>query len=151
MVQSVIFIKKTENEIFKIVTREEILKFYINKDITKNSLSFQLTSVSGKIPKLKDKKIYNLSLTKIGEKRKRQTAKQIETVIICAKQNFEIAGGLNLVQIEIEDDRILHMLKRYKKAVYRLTPFGLLFPASLKNNTEQIFVTWRKLGNIKKT
>ena len=150
MVQSVIFIKKTENEIFKIVTREEILKFYINKDITKNSLSFQLTSVSGKIPKLKDKKIY-LSLTKIGEKRKRQTAKQIETVIICAKQNFEIAGGLNLVQIEIEDDRILHMLKRYKNAVYRLTPFGLLFPASLKNNTEQIFVTWRKLGNIKKT
>ena len=150
MVQSVIFIKKTENEIFKIVTREEILKFYINKDITKNSLSFQLTSVSGKIPKLKDKKIYNLSLTKIGEKRKRQTAKQIETVIICAKQNFEIAGGLNLVQIEIEDDRILHMLKRYKNAVYRLTPFGLLFPASLKNNTEQIFVTWRKLGNIKK-
>ena len=150
MVQSVIFIKKTENEIFKIVTREEILKFYINKDITKNSLSFQLTSVSGKIPKLKDKKIYNLSLTKIGEKRKRQTAKQIETVIICAKQNFEIAGGLNLVQIEIEDDRILNILKRYKNAVYRLTPFGLLFPASLKNNTEQIFVTWRKLGNIKK-
>ena len=50
MVQSVIFIKKTENEIFKIVTREEILKFYINKDITKNSLSFQLTS--GKIPKV---------------------------------------------------------------------------------------------------
>ena len=151
MVQSVIFIKKTENEIFKIVTREEILKFYINKDITKNSLSFQLTSVSGKIPKLKDKKIYNLSLTKIGEKRKRQTAKQIETVIICAKQNFEIAGGLNLVQIEIEDDRILNILKRYKNAVYRLTPFGLLFPASLKNSTEQIFVTWRKLGNIKKT
>ena len=151
MVQSVIFIKKTENEIFKIVTREEILKFYINKDITKNSLSFQLTSVSGKIPKLKDKKIYNLSLTKIGEKRKRQTAKQIETVMICAKQNFEIAGGLNLVQIEIEDDRILNILKRYKNAVYRLTPFGLLFPASLKNSTEQIFVTWRKLGNIKKT
>ena len=47
--------------------------------------------------------------------------------MICAKQNFEIAGGLNLVQIEIEDDRILNILKRYKNAVYRLTPFGLLF------------------------
>ena len=130
--------KKTENEIFKIVTREEILKFYINR----------LTSVSGKIPKLKDKKIYNLSFN--YNRRKKQTAKQIETVIICAKQNFEIAGGLNLVQIEIEDDRILHMLKRYKNTVYRLTPFGFLFPASLKNNTEQIFVTSRKLGNINK-
>ena len=35
----------------------------------------------------------------------------IETVIICAQQNFEIAGGLNSVQIEIDDDRILNILK----------------------------------------
>ena len=35
----------------------------------------------------------------------------IETVIICAQQNFEIAGGLNPVQIEIEDDRVLNILK----------------------------------------
>ena len=43
------------------------------------------------------------------------------------------------------------MLKRYKNAVYRLTPIGLLFPASLKNDTEQIFITCRELNNIKKT
>ena len=36
MVQSVILIKKTETEIFKIVTPEEILKFNVNKDMTKN-------------------------------------------------------------------------------------------------------------------
>ena len=30
----------------------------------------------------------------------------IETVIIRAQQSFEIAGGVNLVQIEIEDDRV---------------------------------------------
>ena len=35
----------------------------------------------------------------------------IETVIICAQQSFEIAGGLNPVQIEIEDDRVLNILK----------------------------------------
>ena len=51
------FNKKTENEIFKIVTPEEILKFYINKDTTKNSLRFQLTSVSGKLAKPKDKNL----------------------------------------------------------------------------------------------
>ena len=56
MVQSVILIKKTEDEICKILTPEEILKFYVNKDTTKNLLSFQLTSVSGKLPKLKNKK-----------------------------------------------------------------------------------------------
>ena len=35
----------------------------------------------------------------------------IEMVIIRAQQSFEIAGGLNPVQIEIEDDRILNILK----------------------------------------
>ena len=65
------FNKKTENEIFKIITPEKFLKFYVEKNAAKNSLSFQLTNISGELPKLKDKKIYNLSLTRIGEKRKR--------------------------------------------------------------------------------
>ena len=52
-------------------------------------------------------------------------AEPIETVIIHAQQNFEIAGGLNLVQTEIEDDRVL------------------------KNDTEQIFITCRELNDVK--
>ena len=71
--------------------------------------SLQLTSVIGKLPKFKYKKIYNLSLTKIGEKRKSQMAEPIETVIIPTQQSFEIASGLNPEQIEIEDDRILNI------------------------------------------
>ena len=63
--------KKTENDVFEIVNLEEFLKFYIDKDATKNSLSFQLTSINGKLPKLKDKNICHFSLTKIVEKRKR--------------------------------------------------------------------------------
>ena len=34
------FDKKTENKIFKIITPEKFLKFYVEKDATKNSLSF---------------------------------------------------------------------------------------------------------------
>ena len=71
MVQSAISTKKTENDVFEIVNLEEFLKFYIDNDATKNSLSFQLTSINGKLPKLKDKNIYHFSLTKIVEKRKR--------------------------------------------------------------------------------
>ena len=69
-------------------------------------MSFQLTSISGNIPKLKDKKNYNFSLTKIGEKRKRKMAEPVETIIIRVQQSFEIAGGLNPVQIKIEYDRV---------------------------------------------
>ena len=38
----------------------------------------------------------------------------IETVIIRVQQSFEIAGALNPVQIEIEDDRALNILKKYR-------------------------------------
>ena len=83
------FNKKTENKIFKIVSPEE---FYVDQDASKNSLSFQLINISGDIPKLKDSKIYNFSLTRMGEKRK--MVEPIEAVIICAQQNFEIPVDL---------------------------------------------------------
>ena len=74
----------------------------------------------------------------------------IETVITRAQQSFEIAGGLNPVIFEIEDDRVLNILKIYKNVLYRLTPLGILFLASVKNNTEQIFLISRVLHDFKK-
>ena len=106
------FSKKAENEIFKILTSEKFLKFYVDKDATKNFLSFQLTNISGHLPKLKDKKTCNFSLTKKREKRKRQMAEPVEMIVIWAQQSFEIAGGLNQVQIGIEDDRLLNIIKK---------------------------------------
>ena len=41
-------------------------------------------------------------------------AEPIETVVIRTQQRFEIASGLNPVQIEIEDDRILNILRKFK-------------------------------------
>ena len=83
----------------------------MSKDKNKDSLSFQLTSISGELPVLKDKKIHNLSLTRIGRKRKLPMQEPIETIIVCAQQNFEIVGGQNRVQIEIKGDRVVNMLK----------------------------------------
>ena len=77
-------------------------------------------------------------------------AEPAETVIIRTQQNFEVTGGLNPVHIKIEDDRVLNKLKKYKNAAYKLTALGVLFPASVKNDTEQIFLTCRELNDIKK-
>ena len=74
----------------------------------------------------------------------------IEMVIIRAQQNFEIVWGLNPIQVEIEDGRVLNMLKKHKNAMYKLTPLVILFPASIKNNTGQIFITCRGLNDVKK-
>ena len=52
-----------------------------------------------------------------------------ETVIIRAQKNFKIVGGLNPIQIEIKDDRVVNILKRYENVTYKLTPLGILFTA----------------------
>ena len=112
-------------------------------------MSFQLTSISGKLPTLKDKKIHNLSLTRVERKRKLLMEEPIETVIIRGKQNFKIVGRLDPIQIKNEDDRVVIILKRYKNVMYKLTPLGILFPALIKNNTGQIFITCTKLNDVK--
>ena len=62
--------KKKENEILKIISPENLLKFLVNRDTARNNLSFQLMSISGAVPTLKDKKTHNLSLTRLSRKRK---------------------------------------------------------------------------------
>ena len=77
-------------------------------------------------------------------------AEPIETVIIRAQQNFEVVGGLNPIEITISDERIINILKKYKNVVYKIIPLGLLFPATIKNDTEEIFVLAKNLNRVKK-
>ena len=74
----------------------------------------------------------------------------IETIIVRAQQNFDVVGGLNPIQIEIEDDRILNIFKKYKNVVYKIIPLRLLFPATITNDTQQIFITTKELNGVKK-
>ena len=64
----------------------------------------------------------------------------IETIIIRAQQDFDVGGGLNPIQIEIKDHRITNLLKKYKNVVYKITPLGILFPASVSNDTNFISI-----------
>ena len=70
----------------------------------------------------------------------------IETIIIRVQQDFDIDGGLNPIQIEIKDNNIIHLLQKYKNVAYKITPLGLLFPASFKNNTSQVFILGKNLS-----
>ena len=112
-----ILTKKTENEILKLVSPDNLLKFLVGKDTIRNILSFQLASISWDIPTLKDKKNIDLSLTELGRKRKLPMLEPIETVIIRVQQKFEVAESLNPVQIEIEGGRVLNMLRKHKNII----------------------------------
>ena len=39
------------------------------------------------------------------------------------------------MQIKIKDNRETNILKKYKNVVYKITPLGILFPASVTNDT----------------
>ena len=73
----------------------------------------------------------------------------IESVIIRAQQNFDVVGGLNPIQIEINYDTVINILKKYKNVAYKIIPLGLLFPASIKNDTRQILVLAKNLTESK--
>ena len=96
-------IKKTENEIFQIISLENYLKFTAEKDTVKNDLDFKLTNNSKKFPKIRDKEIYKFSITQVGSKRKKHMVEPVETVIVRGQQKFEIESKLNPVEIEIND------------------------------------------------
>ena len=46
----------------------------------------------------------------------------IESVIIRAQQNFDVAGGLNPIQIEIEDEGIIKIFKNTQTSYIKLHP-----------------------------
>ena len=120
------------------------------KDTIKNRLDFQLTNINGNLQKINNGKIYDFSLTQFGSKRKTPMTEPIESVIVRGQQKFNLHDILNPVEIEINDDRILNILKKHKNIYYKLTSIGLLFPSSITNDTKQMFVTCRELNDAKK-
>ena len=106
--------------------------------------------VNGSEVKTNDKKIYNFSITKLGKRRKNMLPEPIETVIISAQQDFDVVGGLNPIQIQISDDTVLNLFRKYKNFACKITPIEILFPTTVTNNTNFIFVTANNLSGVKK-
>ena len=75
----------------------------------------------------------------------------IETVIVRAQQDFDVVGGLNPIQIQKSDDTVLNLLQKCKNVAYTITPLGLLFPASITNDTNHIFITANNISGVKKS
>ena len=91
------------------------------------------------------------SLDSEKEKKNMLLSEPIETVIVRAQQDFDVVGGLNPIQIQITDDTVLNLLQKYKNVTYKITPLGLLLPASIKNNTNYIFIVVNNLSRVKKS
>ena len=127
------FSGKTGISNLKLLTSSDFLKFLVEKKSLKSNLKLQLAQIDGSEVKTSDNKIHHFSITKLGKRRKKGMSEPIETIIIRAQQDF--VGGLNPMQTEIKDDRVTNILKKYKNVVYKITPLGILFSASVTNDT----------------
>ena len=134
----------------ELVNATDSLKFLVEKKSLKDNLKLQIAHVNGSEVKTNDKKIHDFSMTKLGKRRKHMLPEPIQTVIIRAQQDFDVVGGLNPIQIQISDDTVLNLLKRYKNVAYKITPIGILFPATVTNDKNFIFVTANSLNGVKK-
>ena len=70
----------------------------------------------------------------------------IDTLIVQGQQDFELHDQLNPNEIKIIDNTFINRLKKY---TLQFTAVGLLFPATIQNDTNQIFVTGRELNKAK--
>ena len=75
---------KTPKEKLNLPNAEKLLKFLVEKNTLRNELKFQLTNISGNKPKIKDNKIHNFSITRLGRKRKLPMQEPIEAITIRA-------------------------------------------------------------------
>ena len=97
-----------------------------------------------------DQKIHNFSITRLRKRQKNMFSTPIDTIIIRAQQDFDVVRGLNPIQVEIKDKRIINGLTKYKNAAYKITPLGLVFPGSITNNTNHLIITSTKVSGAKK-
>ena len=61
---------KTEEEEIKLLSASNFLKFLVERNTLKDNLRFQLTNISGKNPRIKDQKVYDFPITRLGKKKK---------------------------------------------------------------------------------
>ena len=91
-----------KNEKNQIVSSQNQQKFFIEKTTEKDSLSIQITKVSGKEIQTTDN---NFPITKIGKKRK-QKINVVDFISVHGQQQFEENGKINSIEIKIENEKI---------------------------------------------
>ena len=67
--------------------------------------------------------------------KKKRKIEPIDTLIGRGQQDSELHDQLNPTEIKITDDTFINWLKKYKRAMYKFTPVGLLYPATIQNKS----------------
>ena len=110
----------------------------LKKNAKKDSIDFPIANVTAEDLVSEDKKVHELFITKINERRKNM--KVLDFIIIRGQQGFEHGKEINPIEIKIKSKKIQNVFDRFEKNKRRFKLNGILFASSIKNNTEKIFL-----------
>ena len=143
-----------KNNKLNLISRQNSLKFQLERDIYKTELKFELNKVHTKKTFDIVGDILNFGMLttqkqkRVGEKRSLE-AEIIDSVNIIGIQNVEYSF-LNPIHININSDNVIQKLTNYKNHRYRFVLQNLLFSSNVLNDTDVIFLVSNGLSNARK-
>ena len=138
-----VFSTEDQKKPYVLIDRNNRIEFLIKENIKKESLTLQLEDFIRPVPiTCIDKKMYNISILKVGELPKK---KIVKTFFVQGIQKFDRFKKLNPLNIEIIDSEIRNELSLYARSNYRYTfrfiVNSLTFSSAItKNVTDAIFI-----------
>ena len=74
----------------------------------------------------------------------------LDTFLIKALQSYDKYIVLNPLEIDIKSNYMTERINNYKGYIYEVCIRNLLFSAGIKNDTQNIFITFHNLNSAKK-
>ena len=87
-------------------------------------------------------------LSKVGQKRK--MTEIVETILVKVLQNYDRYTVLNSLEIDLHSNYLNQKINDYKGFTFEVILRNLLFSSSIKNDTQNIFVTCQNLNSAEK-
>ena len=87
-------------------------------------------------------------LTKTGQNRK--MVEVIDTVIVKDLQSYDKYSTLNPVEINLNSKYMSKIIDDYKGLTFEVILINVLFSSSIKNDTQNVFITCQNLDSSKK-
>ena len=130
------------------------LKFEVEKDIYKTSISFELGKIYKKSYTVASDNVFNFGLLPSKKNKtideKCKMLEIIDTIKISGLQ-VETENYLNSINIPLNTNNVIQQLTKYNKYRYRFVLENFIFSSNFENETDVIFLTCNGLSNAKET
>ena len=141
------FGKTTDIQNIDLISSKTAQRFYIEKNIIRDTLAFELKHVSGIDLETDNNKLYEILFTRLSKSKKSMNI--LDFLIIRGQQVFEEGRDINPIEIKIEDNRVRNLFEKYKDNKVSFKFIRLPIASSVVNDTEKIFLQTTGLKSAK--